>query len=65
MMRIPNPRERTGDANRYRQVRDDPHYQDCVVIVLVVDEDEGHPEKKPCETRGCTPRMDTTDVLQY
>ena len=51
-MRIPDPREGAGYADGYRQVGNDPHYEDGVVVVLVVDEDEGHPEDKPCKARG-------------
>ena len=49
MMRIPNPRERTSYAGSHRKVGNDSHNENSIVVVLVVDEDEGHPEDEPCE----------------
>ena len=50
MMRIPNPRECTRDANGHRQVGYDSHYENRIVVVLVVNENERHPEDEPHET---------------
>ena len=63
MMRIPNPRESTGNADGDRYVGNDSSYENRVVIVLVVDEDEGHPEDKPHETCCRTARMNAANVL--
>ena len=49
-MRIPNPRECACDTDGDCDVRNNPHYENCVVVVLVVDEDKDHPEDKPHET---------------
>ena len=49
VMRIPNPRERTRNADVYCEIRDDSHNQHGIVVLLVVDEDEGDPEDKPCK----------------
>ena len=46
-MRIPDPRECAGDTDGDRQVGYDSSNEDRVVVVLVVDEDESHPEDEP------------------
>ena len=49
MVRIPHPREGAEDADRDGEVGDNAHYQDCIVVVLVVNEDERDAEDKPDE----------------
>lgn len=49
-MRIPNPRECTGDADGDRYVGYDSGYENRVVVILVVNENECHPKDEPHET---------------
>ncbi len=43
-MSVPHPRECAHDTDRYSEVCNDTHYEDRVVIILVVDEDDGDAE---------------------
>ena len=63
MMRIPNPRESTSDADGDRNVGYDSSYENRVVVVLMVDEDEGHPEDKPDKASRSAARVDAANVL--
>ena len=63
-MCVPDPRECTGYANRHRQIRNDSHDQNGVVVVLVVDEDECDSKNKPDESRRCAAGVYPAKVLQ-
>ena len=64
VVRITNPRECAEDADSDGEVCDDAHYQNSIVIVLVVDEDERYPEDQPYEARCCAARVNASQVLQ-
>ena len=64
VVRITNPRERAEDADSDSEVGDDAHDQDCIVVVLVVDEDERYPEYQPDEAGGCAAGVNAAEVLQ-
>ena len=53
MVRVSDPRECTGNTDRYRKVGYDTHYEDGVMVVLVVDEYERHAEYEPDEAGCC------------
>ena len=63
-MRIPNPRECTGNADGHRQICYDSHDKDRVVVVLVIDEDEGDAEDEPHKARRCAARVNATQMLE-
>ena len=64
MVRITDPRERAENADRDSKVGNDDHDQNCIVVVLVVDEDERYPEDQPYEARCCAARVNASQVLQ-
>ena len=63
-MRITDPGERACDADRHRDVRQHAHNEDRVVVILVVDENEGHPEYEPHKAGGRATRVDAAQMLQ-
>jgi hypothetical protein len=64
VMRIPNPRERTCNADCDCEVGDDSHYEYSIMVILVVNENEGHPEDEPCKAGRCAARMYAAQVLK-
>ena len=53
VVRIAHPGERAEDTDSDGKVRNDAHDQDCIVVVLVVDEYERHAEYEPDEAGCC------------
>ena len=47
MVCIPHPRKCARNADRNSEVRDDAHYEDGIVVVLMVDEGERYAEYEP------------------
>ena len=64
VVRITDPRERAENADRDSKVGNDAHDQNCIVVVLVVDEDERDAENEPDKARCCASRMNAAQMLQ-
>lgn len=50
MVCVADPREGTKDTDRHKEVSDNAHDQDRVVVVLVIDEDKRYTHDEPCKT---------------
>ena len=61
---VPDPGERTQNADCDEEVGDHAHYQDSVVVVFVVDEDERDAENEPDKARCCASRVNAAQMLQ-
>ena len=64
MVRITHPRKGAEDADSDGEVGDNAHDQDCIVVVLVVDEDERDAENEPDKARCCASRVNAAQMLQ-
>ena len=63
MMRIPNPWERARNTDGDGEIGSDTSNQDCVVCVLVINENQDDTEDQPCKTGRGAAAVDTSEML--
>ncbi len=64
-MGIPHPGKRRHHRNAYCEIGEYTHYQNRIVIVLMVNKDEDQSEDEPEEARRSAPRVYASEMLQH